>query len=132
MQEQITLMEWLAQNQEHVQEATVEIKDVVNIKARPVCDFEVFSTYRDIFIIINMLDDYVRLLERQEHRGPRTDYMIAQFKRISASLAEQIQFDKEKMYRKCIKKQTEDEGVGEDAFIQISRRANQRKKEAEE
>lgn len=44
--------------------------------------------------------------------------MIKQFERISNELAEQICLDKEKMYKRCRKKQekAEKDDVGEDAF----------------
>jgi len=121
MQGQISLMEWLAQNIKNIPEKTVEITEVVNVQARPICDYEVKSTYRDIFIIINMLDDYVSLLEQKENRAVHTNYMIEQFKRISLSLSEQIQLDKDKMFKRC-NKRLNSENVGEDALTQMFRK----------
>lgn len=118
MQGQIGLMEWLAQSMDSISESTVKINEVVNVDARPICDFEVTSTYRDIFIIINILDDYVMVMEKKENRSVHTNYMIEQFKRISSSLTEQIQLDKEKLYKKWSKR-LNSENVGEDALTQI-------------
>lgn len=115
---QISLIEWLAQNADNIPESTVGINEVVNIQTRPICDYEITSTYRDIFIIINMLDDYVSILEQKENRSFYTNYMIEQFKRISFSLSEQIQLDKEKMYRRCSER-LDSGNVGEDALAQI-------------
>lgn len=118
MQGQISLLEWLAQNADNMPESTVGINEVVNIQARPICDYEITSTYKDIFIIINMLDDYVQLLEQKDNRSTHINYMIEQFKRISSSLSEQIQLDKDKMYKRCNKK-VNVENVGEDALTQM-------------
>lgn len=118
MQGQITLAEWLVQNASNLPDSTVKINEVVNVQASPICDYEITSTYRDIFIIINMLDDYVRTWEQAENRNFHTNYMIEQFKRISASLTEQIQLDKDKLYKRWSKR-LNSENVGQDAFTQI-------------
>ena len=63
-----------------------------------------------------MLDDYVAVLKDSgEEINQCTKYMISQFERISNELAEQIELDKEKMYRKCQNKMRDD--TGKDAMI---------------
>ena len=54
----------------------------------------------------------------ERKRDFHTDYMIGQFERISRELSEQICLDKEKMYKRCRKRQekAEKDDVGEDAF----------------
>ena len=109
MQGQIALMDWLSEKIEGVSTAALDICEVVNVKANPICDYKVTSTYRDIFIIINMIDDYVRLLKsKDETMSTHEIYMVAQFERISESLAAQIQLDKELMYKKCSQKKSKD------------------------
>lgn len=115
---QIGLFEFLA-NTGDMPDAKVKIDGVVNVHSYPISDFIVQSTYRDIFYIINMLDDYVNMLTQPERkRDFHTDYMIGQFERISRELSEQICLDKEKMYKRCRKRQekAEKDDVGEDAF----------------
>lgn len=115
---QIGLFEFLA-NAGDMPDAKVKIDGVVNVHSYPISDFIVQSTYRDIFYIINMLDDYVNMLTQPERkRDFHTDYMIGQFERISRELSEQICLDKEKMYKRCRKRQekAEKDDVGEDAF----------------
>lgn len=120
MQGQIDLMEWLAQTMDNTPENSVRITGAVNVQARPICDYEIASTYRDIFLIVNMIDDYVSVLEQEETRNYYVDYMIEQYKRISKSLSEQIQMDKEKMYLRCKKRlESNTQNVGEDALTQI-------------
>ena len=98
--EQAGLFEFLEEKSKALPEGTVKIEGVINIKT--LSDFTVRSTYRDIFLIINMLDDYVAVLKDSgEEINQCTKYMISQFERISNELAEQIELDKEKMYRKC-------------------------------
>ncbi len=115
---QIGLFEFLTENYETISNDQVSIKEVVNVKSYPVSDYTVKSTYRDIFLIINMLDDYVSVLTQPgRERDFHTDYMIGKFERISGELSEQICLDKEKMYKKCRKRQERKDDVGEDAMI---------------
>lgn len=113
---QIGLIEFLTENSEKMPDKFVEIKGVVNLKT--FSDFSIQSTYRDIFLIVNMLDDYVVMLKQAEMNGNHhTDYMIKQFERISGELSEQIELDKEKMYRKCQNRKGEQDSIGEDAMV---------------
>lgn len=113
---QVSLFEFLKNAGTDIPEAKVKIEGVINTKSYPMSDFTVQSTYKDIFYIINMLDDYVNMLtEPGRKRDFHTDYMITQFERISKELSEQICLDKEKMYKRCQKKAEKDD-IGEDAF----------------
>ncbi len=112
---QINLFEFLTNSFEKLSTETIEIKEVVNVKTYS--DFSIKSTYRDIFLIINMLDDYVEVLKKKEDRNYYTDYMIKQFERISLELSEQIELDKEKMYKKCQYKLNKQDDIGEDAMV---------------
>ena len=49
------------------------------------------------------------------------NYMIMQFERISKELSEQIALDKEKIFKKCQKRNEKQEDVGEEAMILGSR-----------
>ena len=119
MQGQIELFEWLSEKVHEVPERPVEIKEVMNFTTMPISDYEVKSIYTDIFMIINMIDDYIRLLENKDNLSVRTTYMINRFKKISDSLTEQIGLDKEKMWKKVKIKEEQKEEVGEDALTQI-------------
>ena len=112
---QIELFEFLAENYEKIPERNLRISGVIDTKT--LSDFDIQSTYRDIFLIINMIDDYVRILNIQKEKSSYVDYMISQFERISYELAQQIKLDKEKMYKRCRKKQINNDSVGEDAMI---------------
>lgn len=116
---QIGLFEFLSSTGAVISETKVKIEGVINTQSYPMSDFVVQSTYKDIFYIINMLDDYVNMLTQPgRKRDFYTDYMIGQFERISRELSEQICLDKEKMYKRCRKRQekAEKDNVGEDAF----------------
>lgn len=116
MQGQLSLFEFLSNTGDSIPERKVKIEGVINTRSYPMSDFKVQSTYRDIFYIINMLDDYVSILTQPDRkRDFHTNYMIAQFERISRELSEQISLDKEKMYKRCQKK-AEKNDIGEDAF----------------
>ena len=87
---QIGLFEFLAQTYETVPQREVDIVECVNTDSYPMTDYKVKSTYRDIFLIINMLDDYVSVLTQPDrNRDWYIDYMIGQFERISRELSEQ-------------------------------------------
>lgn len=112
------LLEFLADNYAILPKQTVKINGVINMKSENPADFSVHSTYRDIFLIINMLDDYVIMLKQfGEQSSTYTNYMISQFERISKELAEQIELDKERMHKKCQKRYEKLDDVGEDAMV---------------
>lgn len=114
---QFGLFEFLTDNYASLPEAPVKINGVVNTKSEKMGDFSVQSTYRDIFLIINMLDDYAVMLRQSERESSTyTNYMISQFERISRELSEQIELDKEKVYKKCQKRNEEPDDVGEEAM----------------
>lgn len=110
---QIDLFEYLAENYNLMPESKVNIEGVIN--TRTLSDFTIQTTYRDIFLIINILDDYVNLLQQNSENNGYTNYMIEQFARISKELSEQIELDKEKMHKRYHKKVNKDD-VGEDAL----------------
>lgn len=116
---QVGLFRHITEELGSIPEEDVKITGVINIKT--LSDFNIRSTYRDIFLIINMLDDYVRILKNPEiERGSYIDYMTEQFERISRELTEQIGLDKEKMYKRCRNRQ-QDSDIGEDAITLVSR-----------
>lgn len=114
MDGQLDIFTFLAENYKLMPDNKINIEGVINIDT--LSDFTVQSTYRDIFLIINMLDDYVNMLKHEN--SVYVKYMIQQFERISKELSEQICLDKEKMYKRCQKKRekAEKDDVGGDAF----------------
>lgn len=115
MDGQLDMFTFLTENYKLMPDNKVNIEGVINTDT--LSDFTVQSTYRDIFLVINMLDDYVNMLRHPENSA-YVKYMVQQFERISKELSGQICLDKEKMYKRCRKKQekAEKENVGEDAF----------------
>ncbi len=111
---QHNIFEFLVSQAPSIPEDIVQMEGVIDIKTLK--DFTVQTTYRDVFFIINMLDDYVFLINQQGEKDVYTDYMLKQFERISKSLSEQIMLDKEKMYKKC-RKAEKTGTVGEDALV---------------
>lgn len=112
---QVELFRHITEELGSIPEEDVKIIGVINIKT--LSDFNIQSTYRDIFLIINMLDDYVRILKSPEiEKSIYLDYMTGQFERISRELTEQIGLDKEKMYKRC-KNRQQDNDIGEDAMV---------------
>lgn len=119
---QIGLFEFLAEAWETIPQAEVAIGGIANTESHPMQDYTVKSTYRDIFLVINMLDDYARVLSQPgRKRDFYTDYMIGQFGRISGELSEQICLDKGRMYKKCRERQEQKNDAGEDAMLLASK-----------
>ena len=118
--EQMGLFEFLDKNYNSMPGTGVKIEGVINTEKA--ADFAIRSTYRDIFLIINMLDDYVFMLRQSaKENSAYMNYMIMQFERISKELSEQIALDKEKIFKKCQKRNEKQEDVGEEAMILGSR-----------
>lgn len=119
---QIGLFEFLAEAWETIPQTEVAIEGIVNTGSHPMPDYTVKSTYRDIFLVINMLDDYASVLSQPgRKRDFYTDYMIGQFERISRELSGQICLDKGKMYKRCRERQEQKHDVGEDAMALASK-----------
>lgn len=118
--------EELSKKADALPEGIVHFENVVNVLSNPIGNYRVVSSYRDVFLIINMLDDYIKLLEQQQEVSYSfyTDYMLGQFRRISSSLAEQIHLDKDKMYKKCQKRLVGNgDDTGKDAFALLGRKS---------
>lgn len=109
-------LKWLKETSGEMQDTSVKINGVVDMRSCPISEYRIESTYRDIFLIINMLDDYVRIFETLPDRSFITDYYLNQFSRISESLSKQIQLDKEKMYVRCRRQTSKEDDTGKDAL----------------
>lgn len=128
---QMELFEFLEGQYSRMPDRRVTIEGAVNAHSFPMSDYVVQSTYRDIFLIVNMLDDYVSMLTEPGRKNNfYVNHMAGEFARISKELAEQIHLDKEKMYKRCRKKKS-DSDAGEDSMILTSRGMKKPEKETE-
>lgn len=105
-------------NMSREEEKQVMIEKAINL--RLLCDYVVSCSYGDIVLIICMLHDYIRMLDKI--RPDDINYQVyyrKKFIEIANRLEEQIEYDYEKQLEKCQKKITAREknnDIGEEAM----------------
>lgn len=117
------LLCFLKETETEVKKDMLEDKQVMIEKAinlRLMCDYVVSCSYLDIVLIVNMLHDYINMLD--EIKADNIDYQVyyrEKLLKLADGLAQQIEYDYEKQLEKCKKKMAAKEtnsDVGEDAL----------------
>ena len=105
-------------------EKQVMIEKAINL--RLMCDYVVSCSYGDVVLIISMLHDYVRWLDKiRRDDAVYQAYYRKKFIEIANRLAEQIEYDYDKELEKCRKKQMKEgrnNEIGEDGFMQLAKK----------
>ncbi len=108
-----------------VPEEVVKINGVVNLKTMPISHYEVSLCYGDLALIIAILRDYVRgldkLLEVGELPINEIEYEVYyrnKFLAIASQISEQIEYDYNEKRKKCLKKlaKVDNSDIGEEAL----------------
>lgn len=103
----------------------VKINGVVNLKSRPISHYEVSLCYGDLTLIIAILRDYVKGLDKLLEVGelPINEieyeaYYRDKFLKIADRISEQIEYDYDKQREKCLKKlgKVDNSDIGEEAI----------------
>ncbi len=98
-------------------EEEVEIKGAVNLKAHPISNYEVRLAYGDLVLLVAMVEDYIKGLDVIKADDIQWQvYYRNKFKKISNNIQEQIEYDYQKAFEKCIKKKDKDSDIGEEAM----------------
>lgn len=109
----------------------VMIEKTINMKL--FCDYVVSCSYGDIVLIICMLHDYVKMMDKIKDDDIQWKaYYRNKFVTIADRLAHQIEYDYDAAVEKCRKKQEKEErysDVGEDSMVLAVRSGGARKKE---
>ncbi len=109
----------------------VMIEKAINMKL--FCDYVVSCSYGDIVLIICMLHDYVKMMDKVKDDDIQWKaYYRNKFVTMADRLAHQIEYDYDAAVEKCRKKQEKEErynDVGEDAMVLAVRSGGARKKE---
>lgn len=96
----------------------VMIEKAINLKL--MCDYVVSCSYGDVVLIICMLHDYVRMLDKMKADDINYHaYYRKKFMKIADGLAEQIEYDYDGQLEKCQKKMNvkeKNDDIGEDAM----------------
>lgn len=77
----------------------VMIEKAINLKL--FCDYVVSCSYGDIILIICMLHDYVKILDKIRDDIQWKDYYRNRFIKMADRLAEQIEYDYDAAVEKC-------------------------------
>lgn len=110
-------------------EKQVMIEKAINL--RLMCDYVVSCSYGDIVLIICMLHDYVKMLDKVKQGDIQYQaYYRKKFIGIAARLAEQIDYDYDAALERCQKKlkRKSNSDIGEEAMALTVKRGNGKKK----
>lgn len=111
--------------QNEMPEEEVKINGVINLKAMPISHYEVSLCYGDLTLIIAILRDYVKGLDKLLEGGelPINEieyeaYYRDKFLKIADRISEQIEYDYDKQREKCLKKlsKVDNSDIGEEAI----------------
>lgn len=103
----------------------VKIDGVVNLKARPISNYEIKLAYGDLTLIVAMIRDYIKGLDQMEADGDLKlnkieyeAYYRGKFLGIADRISEQIEYDYDKAVERCLKKQSkiDKSDIGEEAM----------------
>lgn len=99
-------------------EEAVDIKGALNTREMPVSEYKVRLSYGDLVLIISMLEDYVKGLDKIKKEDIQWKaYYRQKFKKISEQIQTGIDYDYEKKLKECMKKTKKNSDVGQDALI---------------
>ncbi len=109
----------------------VMIEKAINLKL--FCDYAVSCSYGDIVLIICMLHDYVKMIDKIKDDDIQWKaYYRNKFVTMADRLADQIEYDYDAAVEKCWKKQAKTESnsdIGEDAMVLAVKSGGTKKKE---
>lgn len=117
--------------QSEVPEEEVKITGAVNTKSMPISDYEVSLAYGDLTLIIAILRDYVKGLDKLQEIGelPINEmeyevYYRNKFMKIADRISEQIEYDYDEQRKKCLKKlgKIDNSDIGEEALALAMKR----------
>lgn len=117
--------------QSEVPEEEVKINGAVNLKSMPISNYEVSLAYGELTLIIAILRDYVKGLDKLLEVGelPINEieyeaYYRNKFLKIADKISEQIEYDYDKQLEKCMKKlgKTDNSDIGEEALALAMKR----------
>lgn len=128
---QMTIWDYLSRDAD-IPNEDVPIEGVVNLKSRPISNYNVRLAYGDLTLIIAVLRDYVRGLDKLIEQGESnlnpmeyTAYYRKKFIGIADKISEQIEYDYDEKYKKCLKKMEKESNsdIGEEALALALKRA---------
>jgi len=104
----------------------VKINGAVNVHSSPISNYEVALSYGDLTLIIAVLRDYVKGLDKllEENTLPIDSieyeaYYRKKFMQIADRISKQIDYDYDEQCKKCLKKmgKANSSDIGEDALV---------------
>lgn len=110
----------------------VMIEKAINLKL--MCDYVVSCSYGDIVLIICMIHDYIKMLDKTRNTIQWEVYYRGKFIEMADRLAKQIDYDYDAAVERCRKqqeKQERDSDIGEEAMALTVKRGGAKKKDPE-
>lgn len=138
MYQQLEIWDYL---QRETTQEEVEIEGVVNLKTSPISHYKCSLAYGDLTLIIAILRDYVKGFDKMLEEGDLPINEIEyeafyrnKFLKIADKISEQIEYDYDKQFQKCIKKARKagNSDVGEDALVLALKKGAIKKAESTE
>lgn len=111
--------------QKEAPDTDVKIDGAVNLKARPISNYEVRLAYGDLTLIVAMIRDYIKGLDKMAEDGDLRinkityeAYYRGKFLGIADRISEQIEYDYDEALKRCLKKQAKEDksDIGEEAM----------------
>lgn len=116
---------------EEFPDTDIPIEGSVNLKARPISDYKVKISYGELTLIIAMIRDYTKELDKRYEDGSiginaleYQSYYRPKFMNMAERISKQINYNYEEKLEKCLKKMEKQNGsdVGEDALTLAAKR----------
>ncbi len=124
---QLNLFDYLQQEPLVEDESQVDIEGALNVKKMPISEYKVRMAYGDLTLIIAVLHDEEKLIEKELGEGKHLpgypqalwEYYKDKFKVLADKISEQIEYDYYAQKAKCEKKATQKQSssdIGGDAM----------------
>lgn len=103
--------------QKDAPEESIKVVGAIDVHSMPISEFEVLLTYGDLTLIVAMIEDYIRGLDRVKADDLNWEvYYRVKYKQMSERIQKQINYDYEKQLVKCMKEHKQDD-IGEEALV---------------
>lgn len=95
----------------------VKVNGALNLKSMPIRPYEVTLTTGDLRLIVTMIEDYIRGLDIIKANDIQWEaYYRTKYKGMSEKIQKSIDYDYEKVRKKCLSQKESNSDVGDEAL----------------